>query len=90
MPDRPLGADDLSAKARQILVSAGIYQPTWLCAAGGLAGMGFGAQQRPHGVVGSAGMTMSRLTILPVGPLGSVSAIHTWRGSLYAATWPLT
>ena len=33
---------------------------------------------------------MSRLTILPVGPFGSTSTIHTWRGYLYAATWVLT
>jgi hypothetical protein len=33
---------------------------------------------------------MSRFWILPVGPLGSASMIQTWRGYLYAATWPLT
>jgi hypothetical protein len=44
----------------------------------------------PHGAVRSAGMTISRFWILPVGPLGSTSTIHTWRGYLYAATWLLT
>ena len=29
-----------------------------------------------------AGMTISRFWILPVGPLGSASRIHTWRGYL--------
>ena len=38
----------------------------------------------------SAGMTISRFWILPVAPLGSASTIHTCRGYLYAATWPLT
>ena len=62
-----------------------------------LAGAGRSEQQQPHeaaaegpGKSSAAGMTMSRLTILPVGPLGSASMIHTWRGYLYAATWPLT
>ena len=35
-------------------------------------------------------MTISRFWILPVAPLGSESTIHTCRGYLYAATWPLT
>ena len=47
-------------------------------------------QQQPHGTARSAGMTISRFWILPVAPLGSASTIHTWRGYLYAATWPLT
>jgi hypothetical protein len=51
---------------------------------------GQAGQQPPYGAVRSAGMTISRFWILPVGPLGSASAIHTWRGYLYAATWPLT
>ena len=68
-----------------------------------LAGTGRGEQQQPHGAAPfswltvqpyrpdrSAGMTISRFWILPVGPLGSASMIHTWRGYLYAATWPLT
>jgi excinuclease ABC subunit A len=51
------------------------------------AGAGRGEQQQPHGAaagglgksgaVRSAGMTMSRFWILPVGPLGSASTIHT-------------
>jgi hypothetical protein len=39
-------------------------------------------QQQPHGTARSAGMTISRFWILPVVPLGSASAIHTWRGYL--------
>jgi hypothetical protein len=35
-------------------------------------------------------MTISRFWILPVGPLGSTSMIHTCRGYLYAAAWALT
>ena len=52
-----------------------------------LASAGRSEQQQPHD---SVGMTISRLTILPVAPLGSASMIHTCRGYLYAATWPLT
>ena len=55
-----------------------------------LAGAGRSEQQQPHRPVRSAGITMSRFRILPVAPLGSASMIHTWRGYLYAATWPLT
>src|SRR5262249_29192014 len=44
----------------------------------------------PYGAVRSAGMTMSRFWILPVRPLDIASMIHTCRGYLYAATWPLT
>ena len=65
-----------------------------------LAGARRGEQQQPHGAaaegpgksgaVRSAGMTISRFWILPVAPLGSASMIHTCRGYLYAATWPLT
>ena len=55
-----------------------------------LAGARGSEQQQPHGAVRPAGMTMSRFWILPVGPLGSASTIHTWRGYLYAATWVLT
>ena len=61
-----------------------------------LAGARRSEQQQPHGAASrhswprSAGMTISRFWILPVGPLGSASTIHTWRGYLYAATWPLT
>jgi len=46
--------------------------------------------QSPHHLPGSAGGTISRLRILPVGPFGSVSTTHTLRGYLYAATWRLT
>src|ERR1700733_2825478 len=38
---------------------------------------------RPQGAARSVGMTMSRFWILPVGPLGSASTNHTWRGYLY-------
>jgi LuxR family maltose regulon positive regulatory protein len=55
-----------------------------------LAGAGRSEQQEPHRAAWSSGMTISRFWILPVGPLGSASAIHTCRGYLYAATWPLT
>ena len=48
------------------------------------------SRRSPHSPGRSAGMTISRFWILPVGPLGSASTIHTWRGYLYAATWPLT
>ena len=37
-----------------------------------------------------SGVAISRFWILPVAPLGSASMIQTWRGYLYAATWPLT
>ena len=47
-------------------------------------------KQQPHCATGSVGRTISRLTILPVGPFGSTSTIHTWRGYLYAATRLLT
>ena len=47
-----------------------------------LAGARRGEQQRPHEPISPSGMTMSRLTILPVPPLGSASTIHTWRGYL--------
>ena len=57
-----------------------------------LARAGRSEQQQPHGAVAggpgksdaarSAGMTISRLTILPVPPLGSASTIHTCRGYL--------
>ena len=47
-------------------------------------------QRQRYRSAGSAGGAISRFWILPVGPLGSASAIQTWRGYLYAATWPLT
>ena len=69
-------------------------------ALGALAGARRSEQQQPHGAAAggpgksdadrSAGMTMCRFWILPVAPLGSASMIHTCRGYLYAATWPLT
>jgi hypothetical protein len=46
-------------------------------ALGALAGPRRSEQQQPHGAVRSAGMTISRFWILPVGPLGSASTIHT-------------
>ena len=55
-----------------------------------LPGAGGSEQQQPHPATRPAGGTMSRFWILPVGPLGSTSTIHTCRGYLYAATWPLT
>jgi hypothetical protein len=45
------------------------------------ASLSFGPQQ-PHLTARSAGMTISRFWILPVGPLGNASTIHTWRGYL--------
>jgi hypothetical protein len=47
-----------------------------------LAGARRGEQQQPHLTARSAGMTISRFWILPVGPLGNASTIHTWRGYL--------
>jgi len=46
------------------------------------------AAASPHDRVGRRNDV--RLTILPVGPFGSTSRIHTWRGYLYAATRFLT
>ena len=42
-----------------------------------LAGAWGSEQQQPHRMARSAGMTISRFWILPVGPLGSASTIHT-------------
>src|SRR6266536_3251769 len=44
--------------------------------------------RRGHGP-SSTGGRISRLSTLPVGPLGSASSSQTLRGYLYAATWPL-
>jgi hypothetical protein len=51
-------------------------------ALGPLAAAGGREQQQPHRALRSAGRTISRLRILPVGPLGSASTIHTLRGYL--------
>ena len=55
-----------------------------------LPGAGRSEQQQSHPTVRPSGGTISRFWILPVGPLGSTSTIHRWRGYLYAATWPFT
>ena len=51
-------------------------------ALGALARAGGSEQQHPHRAISPSGGTISRLTILPVGPFGSASTIHTWRGYL--------
>ena len=43
-----------------------------------------GGSGRGHRALNSAGATISRLRILPVGPFGSASTNHTCRGYLYA------
>ena len=51
-------------------------------ALGALARAGGSEQQHPHRAISPSGGTISRLTILPVGPFGNASTIHTWRGYL--------
>ena len=47
-----------------------------------------GSEQQPHRPLGPPGGTISRLRILPVGPFGRASTIHTVRGYLYGAGLP--
>jgi len=88
-PERPAGAHYIAQQvAGGYVPDAGPgRQPLALRA---LAGARRSEQQQPHDTISPSGMTISRLTILPVPPLGSASTIHTCRGYLYAATWPLT
>jgi hypothetical protein len=56
------------------------------------AGLRTGTEGRSasYAVATCSGTSISRLRILPVGPLGSSSRNQTRRGYLYAATWSLT
>jgi hypothetical protein len=85
VPGQGLGAQQVAG--RDVPDAGPGRQPLAL---GALAGARRSEQQQPHRAARSAGMTISRLRILPVPPFGSASTIHTCRGYLYAATWPLT